>query len=347
MREKIPYLITALLVCSSSCNKDSTFQSTLRPVKIAKVEQLSSTSQSYTGIVESQQSAVLAFRMSGTMSETPVGPGAMVKKGDLVAAIDPFDYNLQLNAAKSAFQTAQYQLQRNQRLLKEQAISKQEFEISQTNYAEAEANYKAAQELVRDTRLYAPFDGFIEKKYVNNYQKIGSGDAIVNLVDPYLIQVKVILPEMAINWINRPMDIYLEFDTEPGIQYRGEILSRIDASIEGGDIPVKLGIKEQNFNPLQHNIHTGFSCKALFIVSNTDMGGVSIPLSSICYSATDRKPFVWTINEKGEIKSQSIEIYQVHNNQNVIVSAGLSGNETIVTAGAQNLIDGQRVSIIR
>ena len=347
MREKIPYLIIALAIGTTSCNKSTTPQSVFRPVKVAKVEQLNSTSQSYTGIVESQQSAVLAFRMSGTMSETPVGPGAMVKRGNLIAAIDPFDYNLQLNAAKSAFQTAEYQLQRNKRLLEDEAISKQEFEISQTNYAEAEANYKAAQEMVQDTRLYAPFDGFIEKKYVNNYQKINSGDAIVNLVDPYLIQVKVILPEMAINWINRPMDIYIEFDTEPGKLYEGEILSRIDASIEGGGIPVKIGIKEKNFNPLDHNIHTGFSCKALFIVSNTDSGGVSIPLSAICFSASDQKPFVWVIEDGDKIKAQPISIYQLHNTQNVIVSSGLSGQETIVIAGAQNLIDGQRVSIIR
>ncbi len=347
MRETIPIFTALLMAPLFSCNNSESHYTNARPVRVAKVEQLNQTSQSYTGVVEAQQSAELAFRMAGTMSETPVGPGAMVKQGELVAAIDPYDYNLQLNAAKSAFQTAEYQLQRNQRLLEEQAISKQEFEISQTNYTEAESNYKAALEMVRDTRLYAPFDGFIEKKYVNNYQKIGSGQAIVNLVNPYLIQVKVILPEMAINWINRPMKIFLEFDTEPGIQYEGEILSRIDASIEGGGIPVKLGIKAKAFNPLDHNIHTGFSCKALFVVENTMPGGVTIPLSAICYSAIDNSPFVWIVDEQKNIQARPVTIYQLHNRESVIVSSGLNGNETIVIAGAQNLLEGQRVSIIR
>lgn len=347
MRKIVPIFVVSTIATMASCADGNNHTIEPRPVRVAKVEQLNQTAQSYTGVVEAQQSAELAFRMSGTMSETPVGPGAMVKRGELVAAIDPFDYNLQLNAAKSAFQTAEFQLQRNKRLLDEQAISKQEYEISQTNYTEAESNYKAAQELVRDTRLYAPFDGFIEKKYVNNYQKISSGQAIVNLVNPYLIQIKVILPEMAINWINRPMKIFLEFDTEPGIEYEGEILSRVDASIEGGGIPVKIGMKDKNFNPLEHNIHTGFSCKALFIVQNTQSGGVTIPLSAVCYSATDKSPFVWLLDSNGKIEAQPITIHQLHGKESVIVSAGLNGSETIVTAGAQNLINGQRVSIIR
>ena len=347
MRKILPIFVASTIATITSCSNGANNSTPPRPVRVATVEQLNQTSQSYTGIVEAQESAELAFRMAGTMSETPVGPGAMVKQGELIAAIDPFDYNLQLNAAKSAFQTAEFQLHPNKRLLDEQAISKQEYEISQTNYTEAESNYKAAQEMVRDTRLYAPFDGFIEKKYVNNYQKISSGQAIVNLVNPYLIQIKVILPEMAINWINRPMEISLEFDTEPGILYEGEILSRVDASIEGGGIPIKIGIKDKDFNPLAHNIHTGFSCKALFTVQNTQNGGVTIPLSSICYSATDQTPFVWIVESDKKIKAQPVTIYQLHDKDEVIVSEGLTGNETIVTAGAQNLLNGQRVSIIR
>lgn len=346
MRRLSIILLTGIAILLFSCKENQQFTPETRPVRVAKVQQLNHTSQSYTGIVEAQESALLAFRMSGTMSETPVGPGAMVKKGDLIAAINPFDYNLQLNAAQSAYQTAKLQLQRNQRLLDEQAISKQEFEISQTNFTEAESNYKAAQEMVRDTRLYAPFDGFIEKKFVNNYQKVASGDAIVNLVNPYLIQVKVILPEIAINWIDNPMKIMLEFDTEPGIQYEGEILSRIDASIEGGGIPVKIGIKEADFNPLSHNVHTGFSCKALFIVQNNENGGVTIPLSAVCYSADKGEPFVWIVESDNRIEAKPIKIYQVYGKDRIIVSSGLNGNETIVTAGAQNLISGQKVSVI-
>ncbi len=347
MRNFIPITAIIMAVACYSCQKETVTEKSPRPVRVSKVQQLNYTTQSYTGIVEAQESAKLAFRMPGTMSETPVGPGAMVKKGELVAAIDPFDYNLQLNAALSAYQTAEFQLQRNRRLMEEQAISKQEYEISQTNFAQAESNYKAAQEMVRDTRLYAPFDGFIENKYVNNYQKISSGDPIVNLVNPYAIQIKVILPEMAINWINRPMNILLEFDTEPGIRYEGYILSKIEASIEGGGIPVKIAIKEADFNPLSHNIHTGFSCKATFIVQNDNNNGTIVPLSAICYSPKTKEPFVWVIENDGTTKKQPISIYRVIGKESIIVSSGLTGNETIVTAGAQNLLEGQRVTVIQ
>ena len=92
-----------------------------------------------------------------------------MKKGQLIAAIDPRDIALQYAATKSAYETASAQVERNKRLLSRQAISVQEYEISLANFQKAKSEYELSANNMRDTKLTAPFDGSIEKRLVENY----------------------------------------------------------------------------------------------------------------------------------------------------------------------------------
>ena len=54
--------------------------------------------------------------------------GQRVKKGQVVAEIDPTDYKLDYDAKRASFQKASSQMQRAEKLLAKNAISMQEFE---------------------------------------------------------------------------------------------------------------------------------------------------------------------------------------------------------------------------
>lgn len=74
-------------------------------------------------MVEAVEYVKLAFRVSGQIINLPVVEGQRVKKGQLIAAIDPRDISLQYAADKAAYETAVAQVERNKRLLGRQAIS--------------------------------------------------------------------------------------------------------------------------------------------------------------------------------------------------------------------------------
>ena len=137
----------------------------------------------FSGIVEAVEYVKLAFRVSGQIINLPVIEGEKVKKGQLIASIDPRDIALQYAATKSAYETASAQVERNKRLLSRQAISVQEYEISLSNYQKAKSEYELSTNNMRDTKLTAPFDGSIEKRLVENYQRVNSGEGIVQLVN--------------------------------------------------------------------------------------------------------------------------------------------------------------------
>ena len=70
--------------------------------------------------------------MSGPLISLKVDEGQKVRTGQVVAEIDPQDFKWEYEAKKASFQTAEAQLQRAKKLLSKQAISKQEYETTES-----------------------------------------------------------------------------------------------------------------------------------------------------------------------------------------------------------------------
>ena len=70
---------------------------------------------------------------------------------------------------------------------------------------------------MRDTKLTAPFDGSIEKRLVENYQRVNSGEGIVQLVNTHNLRIKFTIPD-AYLYLLRAKDprFLVEFDTFKG-----------------------------------------------------------------------------------------------------------------------------------
>lgn len=109
-------LVMALLI--TSCGQKQKGSNTLiRPVKTAQVSSQSVIRKDFSGIVKAVEYVRLAFRVSGQIINLPVVEGQRVKKGQLIAAIDPRDISLQYAADKAAYETAAAQVERNKRLV--------------------------------------------------------------------------------------------------------------------------------------------------------------------------------------------------------------------------------------
>ena len=182
MKKKFGFVLAAAILLAGCGQKKETTTTTARPVKTTIVESRSIIRKDFSGIVEAVEYVKLAFRVNGQIIQLPVIEGQKVKKGQLIAAIDPRDIALQYAATKSAYETASAQVERNKRLLSRQAISVQEYEISLANFQKAKSEYELSANNMRDTKLTAPFDGSIEKRLVENYQRVNSGEGIVQLV---------------------------------------------------------------------------------------------------------------------------------------------------------------------
>ena len=328
--------------------KKETYQDTVRPVRVVNVESLGAINKVYTGIVEAEEYSNLAFKLSGPLVAMNVDEGQKVKKGQVIAAVDPLEYKLQYEANKAAYLTAKSQLERNKRLLSMQAISKQEYEIAEANYIKGKSAYETSANTLEDTKLKAPFDGFVEKKFVENYQKVMPGESIIKLVNPDKLAVGFTLPETSVDLTRTPMTVTVEFDTYKGIWFKAGVKEFIDASPDGTGIPAKLVIDDSRFSRDIHNIYPGFSCKVNLKIETTEENSYIVPMSALFKNPTTNETSVWVYNPKTEtVHGKTVVIGQLFGSDKIMVQKGLSNDDIIVVAGVNYITEGQKVKLLK
>lgn len=342
----IPVFALAALV---SCSQPPVKEQGPRPVKLTEVISLNRIEKSFSGVVSSDQFSDLAFKVSGPLISLKVEEGQKVRTGQIVAEIDPLDCTLEYEAKKASYQTAEAQLQRATKLLSKQAISRQEFETTEASYSNAKAAFEYADNQLKQTKLRAPFDGFIQRKYVENYQKVQAGQAIVCLINPNKLQVQFTMPESNISFFSTPYSIYVEFDNYKGRRFKAKVKEYVQASPDGSGVPVYLYMDDPAFNLNDYKVSVGFSCRVILDIESKsfNQGAVLVPLSAVVASEADNSKYVFVYNSQSQkVEKRTIKEKELVGKDDVVVLEGLSAGDYVVSAGATRLVDGQQVKVL-
>ena len=349
MKKIYLFAISVMLLATSCGHKKEGDVTLIRPVKTATASSQSVIRKDFSGIVEAVEYVKLAFRVSGQVINLPVVEGQRVKKGQLIASIDPRDISLQYAADKAAYETAAAQVERNKRLLGRQAISVQEYEISVANYQKAKSAYELSSNNMRDTKLTAPFDGSIEKRLVENYQRVNSGEGIVQLVNTQKLRIKFTVPDDYL-YLLRAKDVTFKvvFDTYPDTVFNAKLEEYLDISTAGTGIPVTITIEDPAFNRSLYDVKPGFTCKiklASDVAPFLEEKLVNIPLSAIFGESENQKTYVWVVKDN-KVSKREVTVYSPTGEANALISTDVQPGETIVIAGVHQLVDGQTVKVI-
>ena len=333
------YLVVAasVLLLTASCGKKQEAKTkSTRVVKTAVVESRSEIKKDFSGVVEAVEYVKLAFRVSGQIVELPIIEGQKVKKGQLIAQIDPREISLQYTADKAAYETACAQIERNKRLIAKEAISKQDYESCIANYEKSKSNYELSTNNMNDTKLIAPFDGSIEKRYVENFQRVNSGEGIVQLVNTNKLRIKFTLPDTYLYLIkSNKQNFSVEFDTYKGRFFNASIEEYLDISANSSGIPVSIVIDDANFDKSKFDVKPGFTCN---INLNSDISEyiptemTVVPLSAVFEKAESKQKYVWVL-EGNNVKSRAVTVQTPIGTSQALISEGLRSGETVITAG--------------
>ena len=150
----------------------------------------------YTGRLEPVESVEVRARVNGYLESIHFEDGALVKKGDLLFVIDPRPYKTEFDRTEAELARAQIRLElanndfeRAGRLFKTRAISEEEFDSRSKAKKEADSNLvagKAALEAARlnleYTRVMAPIDGRISRRYVTAGNLVHGGTGMPTLL---------------------------------------------------------------------------------------------------------------------------------------------------------------------
>ena len=314
------------------------------------------------------------LRLSAALDEARAGLKAM-KKG--ARSEDIASLEAQLNAARVHLEDAERNFERQRNLLADQVIAqveydnaaaaldtakanvdvaKQELKKARTGArtediqaAEAgikrlQADLQAAENALRDTYLKAPFSGYVDKRYVENFENVAPGQPIISLLDFSEVEVRTAVPEeivvrqQEIVGVAGTLDAY---SGEPFAAIIKEIGRKTESSNQSYPLTATLS-EHQGMSP-----QPGMAATLILKLKKNESRSQSllIPAAAV-FADPEGQPCVWKLNmttqrvvripvTTGKLLQDSIEI-----------TGGLVGGDRIVTAGARFLQPDQEVRIL-
>jgi RND family efflux transporter MFP subunit len=162
-----------------------------------------------TGEVAAPRRSLLAFRQQGFIEAVKAKAGALVKKGDVLATLEPQDFELRLDLARArrdqgkvAFASADKELRRERQLASENASTATALDRVQAQYDQARLALKLAeldvlnaQRALDDTKLLAPYDCIVAEQLKDQAEWVRVGDGVFNVFDTQLPEIKLAAPE--------------------------------------------------------------------------------------------------------------------------------------------------------
>lgn len=335
----------SLLIVTGCGEKEQTKTHEVRPVKVFHIAGPEEVVQrSFPGKVDASSKADLAFLVAGKIIEFPVKEGQKVEKGQLIAKLDPKDFEIALEEAKSKAEFEKAQYERKKTLVEKGFVSKSEFEAQKTASRVADANLDTAKQNLEYATLVAPFAGEISSRYVDNFQTIKVNEPIVRLQNRDNIDIIIQVPEsLAINYKKGSnINIEAEFDSASEKRFAATI-KEISATADPDTQTYKTTLTLPA--PQGLNILPGMTA-TVFVkfqsVTGTNTGQYVIPASAV-FADEKNNSYVWVIDPKtNEIFKHPIKIGKLENDS-IEVTEGLSTGMDIVAAGAKFLMDGEKV----
>lgn len=196
-----PLLVAGVMLSGSGCGREAVEEEAppVRPVKTMVVGGAAAAGRSFPGRVEAANQVDLSFRVGGPLVELPINEGDLVRRGQLLARIDPRDFLLRINAAQAEFDKADADYRRFSALYEKDAASKAQLDQALAARDVAQAALDDAQAKLKDASLRAPFDGRIGERFVENFEDVRQKQPILSLVDIRRLKVIVDVPQSMIS----------------------------------------------------------------------------------------------------------------------------------------------------
>ena len=342
-----------LLLALPACQKEEkAAPQAIRPVRTVTVAlQEGGENVSLTGEIQPRYQADLGFRVNGKILERPVDVGTQVKKGDLLARLDPQQYRQDFEVAKAEVAAAlaevtrsQAQEYRQRELLKngnttrvqyDQALKT--FKTAQAQLDSAQARQVQASENLGYTELKADNDGVITTIGADPGQVVSAGQMVVRLAQPGEREGVFNIGEGVFK--TRPKDptVTVHLVSNPEIETAGKVrYVSPQADPATRTYTVRVSLPDA---PPQMRL----GANVVGTVTLDQGQTVSIPGSALFQK--DGKPAVWLVEKDSTVQLKPITV-QRYQGDSVVVGDGLAPGDVVVTAGVQKLLPGQKVALM-
>jgi len=330
----------------------------LRPVRFEVVSSVEAgRRRSFSGTCQPAVEPRLSFKVGGTIARRPVNMGDRVRRGALIAELDPSDFQLQLEEAAAALQqaeaesrNAQARFARIRGLYENGNASRTDYDAARAAAESARASVRSVQkrvELTRQqlsyTRLLAPVAGAIAEVNAEVNENVQPGQDVVRLASEAGNEVVLTVPESLISDIRQGQEVVVRFDAIPDRTFAGSVTEvGVTTSSMGTAFPVKARLAETDTA-----LRNGMAAEVEFRFEASGAGGrFRVPAHAVTEDRQGRFVLIVEPAEagRGVVRRRAVQVGSL-TPSGLEVLEGLEDGDRLVTAGLSQLEDGDAVKL--
>jgi len=276
------------------------------------------------------QQSKIAFEITGRISSIYVDIGDRVKKDDVLAKLDDSEVNANLEQAVARLDLANQVLNRFEDLRKKGFISIQDFDKAKSEYLVAKSQVKFFEVKKSQTILRAPYDGFIQNRFVDEGTVINGSNPILEILDANRVEAHVSIPENLITNLEVSNDYTFEIGQ---VKVLGKFQRLAPMSASGSNS--RLAIFEFS------DFYVPGSVIDLIIKIKKSEQGIWLPINSLSQSEQGLWS-VYTVSDDGSnrVEKDLVRILHFENNY-AYVSGTLKDGDLVILGGLSKIIEGQ------
>lgn len=293
----------------------------------------------YPFIAKPFRTSELSFRVSGPVNEFESYSGNYYRKGSAIAGIDQRDFRLRKEQTEAVFRRTKAEYERMESLFKKDNISASTYEKIRAEYITAKINYETAVNDLADTRLTAPFDGYVGEVYIERFQDVRASQPVVSFVDISKLRVEVFVTQDVAVMADSLHNVSLSFDHQPDKVYNAQVVE-CARSTTSNNLSYLLTVMLPNPNG---EFSAGMSGKVFFDIRGEKSSAVQIPQTALCHQPT-YGDYVWVVSDN-KVSRRSVVPGTMLADGKFSVVSGLQQNETVAVSGLRFLSEGMTVKL--
>ncbi|SFA77531.1 membrane fusion protein, multidrug efflux system [Flavobacterium swingsii] len=309
-----------------------------KPAKVTGMvlkPQVFSDNLSLSGSIDANEQIEVRSEVSGVVESINFDEGTFVSKGQMLFKINDIELRAQLSQARTKQTLASENERRAKLLLQKEAISQEEYDVSNADFRSAQAQTQLIQAQIAKTTVRAPFSGKIGLRSISKGTYVTSTTVIANLVNTNQVKITFSIPEKYATKmkVNSPLSFTVAGSKET---YTAKIYA-IEPQIDVTTRTLQMRAIAQNSEGKL--IPGTFANVALPLENIND--ALLVPTEALIPVQNGKKIFV---SIHGKAKEIMVET-GARTDKNILILSGLKAGDTVLTSGVMTLKDDSPVKV--
>lgn len=205
------WIFVSLLILLQSCSEKVVVKTEEPPLVVQTftvIKQQKNEVYEFPAVVSAVKNVELRFEVPGRLIATDLVKGKKVKRGHVLAQIDPAPYERKVKDRQVRHEVATNDLKRIESLYKTGGVSNSAFDSAKSLFETTLLDLNNAKQDLSYTKITAPFDGFVSDRYIENNSYVQVGNSVATIQDRSTLYFSFDVPErvMTVNSGNKDID---------------------------------------------------------------------------------------------------------------------------------------------